>query len=81
MQLVGESKTVKAVDTIRLSEVEGGKTKVSYHVDLTLKSWRRPFIVFVSSALDALGKAAMDGMRKTITNERLAQLAAVGDNA
>lgn len=73
VELQGESDTVSVTDTIRLSK-RGDQTHIDYHVNLSLKSWRRPFIVFLGSALNTLGREAMDGMRKVITPEKIAEL-------
>ena len=73
VELKGQSDTVTVIDMISLSK-NGDKTHVDYKVDLTLKGWRRPFIAFLGGALNTLGKDAMDGMRNTLTRERVAEL-------
>jgi len=75
IELHGESSTVTAIDTIRLSQNKDDKSKtdIDYTVDLTLKGWRRPFIMFLSADLDELGRRAMAGMEKTITKEKISQ--------
>ena len=73
VELKGESDVVTIKDMITLTQ-KGDKTHVDYKVDLSLKGWRRPFVVFLNGALNKLGKDAMEGMRNTITEEKIAQL-------
>ncbi len=66
--LVGESPTIKAVDTIVFSAAGEGRTRINYTADLTLKGFRRPLIVLVGSALNELGRAAMTGLEKRLNS-------------
>jgi len=61
VELKGEGATIYAYDTILLSEA-GDSVKIDYKAELTLKSFRRPFIGMVSKALDQLGRDAMTGI-------------------
>ena len=62
----GEGDIVTGVDTILLKPAnkENTKTHVDYEANLALKSWRRPFVVFLSSTFNQLGIDAMAGMEK-----------------
>jgi hypothetical protein len=66
VQFVGESDSVKAVDTIRFTATDAGHTHIDYKADLSLKGFRRPFIALISSALDQLGKDAMNGLTRRL---------------
>ena len=74
--LEGESKSVRVTDTIRVKAAdEAGKTVVDYQAHIQLKGCSKVFIYFLNSALNDLGRLAMDGMRKTLTEDRATQLA------
>ena len=70
--LKGDSDSVVAVDTILISPLEGNPnaTKVDYTADLTLKGWKRPFIVLLSGALNKLGRDAMTGLENYLNKEK-----------
>eukprot|EP00045_Choanoeca_perplexa_P018609 m.293193 g.293193 ORF g.293193 m.293193 type:complete len:206 (-) comp19111_c0_seq1:107-724(-) len=73
--LVGESKSVRVTDTIRVKPAdEPGKTVVDYQAHIQLKGCSKVFIYFLNSALNDLGREAMDGLRNTLTEERIKQL-------
>lgn len=64
--VVGNGDIARGTDIILLRPADASNTQtvVDYSADLSLKGWRRPFIVFLSSSLDKLGKDAMAGMTK-----------------
>eukprot|EP00048_Salpingoeca_helianthica_P014465 m.221829 g.221829 ORF g.221829 m.221829 type:complete len:157 (-) comp15895_c0_seq1:41-511(-) len=64
--LEGNSDTVHALDTIRFTAPDATHTHIEYKADLTLKGLRRPFIALISSALDELGKNAMNGLMRRL---------------
>eukprot|EP00730_Choanoeca_flexa_P020200 TRINITY_DN9879_c0_g1_i2.p1 TRINITY_DN9879_c0_g1~~TRINITY_DN9879_c0_g1_i2.p1 ORF type:complete len:208 (+),score=35.04 TRINITY_DN9879_c0_g1_i2:80-703(+) len=73
--LEGESKSVRVTDTIRVKPAaEDGKTHVDYQAHIQLKGCSKIFIYFLNSALNDLGKEAMDGLRKTLTQDRISEL-------
>lgn len=53
---------MRGVDTIKFSEVEGGLVKIDYTADLSLKGFRKPFIIFLNKSFDKLGRSAMAGI-------------------
>jgi hypothetical protein len=74
--LQGESKSVRVTDTIRVKPAEeAGKTIIDYQAHIQLKGCTKVFIYFLNSALNDLGRDAMDGLRKTLTQDRASQLA------
>ncbi len=66
--LHGDSKAVRAVDIIEFTALSDTQTRVDYTADLTLKGFRRPFIVFVKGALNELGRNAMTGLEKKLNS-------------
>lgn len=64
--LEGDGEMVTAVDDIRFTAVDAGRTRIDYSADLRLKGWRRLFEPMVRGRFEALGDAAMDGMRRTL---------------
>ena len=60
--LEGEGNIIKAIDSIKFKQLEDGKVEIDYEVNLTLKGWRRPFILFLYSSLNKLGRAAKSGI-------------------
>lgn len=60
--LSGNGSIIKAVDTIEFVKIEENKTQINYKANISLKGWRKPFIIFLSNALDQLGKKAMNGI-------------------
>lgn len=60
--LTGDGSIIKAVDTMKLSQLDDGKVRIDYTADLSLKSFRKPFILFLKGALDKLGTEAMNGI-------------------
>eukprot|EP00043_Microstomoeca_roanoka_P000774 m.29044 g.29044 ORF g.29044 m.29044 type:complete len:214 (+) comp10497_c0_seq1:163-804(+) len=68
--LEGESSNVRVVDTIKVmpSPENPSDVLVDYTADLTLKGWKRPFIVFLGKDLNNLGRAAMDGLESKLNS-------------
>ncbi|EGD78012.1 hypothetical protein PTSG_09650 [Salpingoeca rosetta] len=66
--LEGESAMVRAIDTIKVlpSPDDPNNVVVDYTADLSLKGWRRPFILFLKNDLNKLGRDAMEGLEKAI---------------
>ena len=62
--LKGDGPNVRAIDTIKFSKIDNNYTKIEYEADLTLKGFRRPFIVFIGKSLKKLGEDAIEGIRK-----------------
>ena len=60
--LYGEGNIIKAIDTIKFKRLENNKVEIQYEADLTLKGWRRPFIIFINNSLNKLGNAAKNGI-------------------
>lgn len=60
--LKGNGPNVRAIDTIKFSKVDANHTKIKYKADLTLKGFRRPFIIFLNKSLEQLGKDAINGI-------------------
>lgn len=60
--LKGESELIYAVDTITFKQLENEKVEINYEADISLKSWRKPFIIFLNTALNYLGKSAKEGI-------------------
>lgn len=60
--LEGEGKTVKARDIIKFKKLENRKVEIDYQAELTLKSWRRPFIFFINRSLNKIGESAKRGI-------------------
>jgi hypothetical protein len=61
VELKGDGAKIRALDTMIFTE-QGDTVKIDYTADLSLKSFRRPFIVLISKSLDKLGKDAMSGI-------------------
>lgn len=70
--LEGESSSVKVVDTIKVapSPNDANELMVDYTADITLKGWKRPFIIFVKSDLHNLGRAAVQGLEKLLNADQ-----------
>lgn len=62
--LKGDGPNVRAIDTIKFSKIDNNYTKIDYEADLTLKGFRRPFIIFIGKSLEKLGEDAIEGIRK-----------------
>lgn len=60
--LEGEGKTVKARDIIKFKKLKNRKIEIDYQAEITLKSWRRPFIFFINSSLNKIGESAKRGI-------------------
>lgn len=60
--LSGNGSSVKAIDTIEFVKLEDNKTQINYKANISLKGWRKPFIIFLRNSLDQLGKNAMKGI-------------------
>ena len=60
--LKGESEMIYAIDTIKFKQLENNLVEINYEADLSLKSWRRPFIIFLNTSLNYLGKSAKEGI-------------------
>ena len=52
--------------TPRPPQAGDGKVRIDYTADLTLRGWKRPFVVFLNKSFNKLGRAAMEGLEKTI---------------
>jgi hypothetical protein len=67
VELTGESAMAVARDTIVLHDVTARptgqpRTRVDYRLELQLKSFRRPFIGLIGSALEQLGDESLGGL-------------------
>ena len=60
--LEGEGKTVKARDIIKFKKIGNNQIEIDYQAELTLKSWRRPFIFFIYRSLNKIGESAKRGI-------------------
>ena len=60
--LEGEGDHIRAIDSIKFKQIENGKVEIDYEVNLTLKGWLRPFILFLYSSLNKLGRTAKSGI-------------------
>ena len=65
VELRGTGEKVLAVDDIRFSSTQAG-TAVHYTADLRLRGLLRLAEPLTRSRFDAIGKAAIDGMRRTL---------------
>merc|ERR1711871_1682113 len=68
--LKAQGDVINAIDTMNFSEIrgEGGQvqTKVDYTADISLRGWKKPFIVFLKDTFTELGEKAMAGMQATL---------------
>lgn len=64
--LEGLGQMVTAIDDIRFESVDAGRTRIHYSADLRLRGFRRLFEPLVRGRFEALGDAAMDGMRRSL---------------
>lgn len=58
---------ITTTDTIVVEE-EGEGCLVTYEAEMRLKGWRRPFIALLGGQLNALGRAAMEGLEKRLND-------------
>lgn len=63
--LFGDSDVITTTDTIVVEE-DGNECVVTYEAEMRLKGWRRPFIAFLGGQLNALGRAAMEGLERRL---------------
>ena len=67
MVLFGDSDVITTTDTIVVEEDGTNGCVVTYEAEMRLKGWRRPFIAFLGGQLNALGRAAMEGLEQCLT--------------